>query len=97
MGNKKPVYLSSGGRPASRQIPDPLIQAILRESGVVSPTIAYVGAASGDNEDFFNRIAEGFREAGVYRVNHALISSEKADLEKAQEPMNTRPMIAIWF
>jgi len=95
MHHRKPVYLLAGGRPRSRKILDPLIQAVFRESGTVSPTIAYVGTASDDDEGFFNRIAGIFKETGAYKVNHALISSEKADLKKAQDILESAEIIFI--
>jgi peptidase E len=93
MSDKRPVYLLAGGRPRVRKVPDPLIQAALRESGRVSPTIAYIGTANNDDEGFFNFIAESFREAGAYRVNHALISSEKANLKRAQDILKSADII----
>jgi dipeptidase E len=93
MSDKRPVYLLAGGRPRVRKVPDPLIQAALRESGRVSPTIAYIGTANNDDEGFFNFIAESFREAGAYRVNHALISSEKANLKRAQDILKSADIV----
>ncbi len=84
MSSEKPVYLLAGGRSRSGNALDPLIQAVFRESGTVSPTIAYVGTANGDDEGFFNRIAGIFRESGASRINHVLIAPEKANLKKAQ-------------
>lgn len=95
MSDKKPVYLLAGGRPRNRRTPDPFIQAVFKECGKVSPTIAYVGTANGDDESFFNRTAEAFREAGAYRISHALISPEKADLKKAQGILKSADIIFI--
>ncbi len=94
MSDKKPVYLLAGGR-RDRKTPDPLIQAVIKESGTASPTIAYVGTANNDDEGFFNRMAEAFREAGAYRVNHALISPEHASLKKAQDILKSADIIFI--
>jgi peptidase E len=95
MSGKKPVYLLAGGRPGGRGTTDLIIQMIFKESARVSPTIAYVGTANGDNEDFFNRMAQMCREAGSYRVNHALISPDGADLKKAQDVLNSADIVFI--
>jgi dipeptidase E len=95
MRGKRPVYLLAGGRPRNRQTPDPIIQAVFRESAKVSPTIAYVGTANGDNEDFFNRMAEMHKDAGASRVDHALISPDGADLKKAQDILKSADIVFI--
>lgn len=95
MSDKKPVYLLASGRRGSRQEPDPFIQLVFKECGKVSPSIAYSGTANGDDESFFNRMAEAFREAGAYRVNHALISPEKADLKKARDILKSADIVFI--
>ena len=93
MRGKKPVYLLAGGRPRNRQTPDPLIRAVFRESEKMSPIIAYVGTANGDNEDFFNRMAEFLKEAGAYRIDHALISPDGADFKKAQDILKSADIV----
>jgi peptidase E len=95
MQGKKPVYLLAGGRPRDRGTTDLLIRGVFKESAKVSPTIAYVGTANGDNEDFFNRMAEMYKEAGAYRVNHALISPDTADLTKAKDVLESADIIFI--
>lgn len=92
---KKPVYLLAGGRPRNRKTLDPLLQAVFRESGVASPTIAYIGAASGDDSNFFGFIAASFREAGAGRVDHAVLAPEKADINKAKNVLKSADIIFI--
>lgn len=95
MSDKNPVYLLAGGRPRDPQTPDPLIQAVFRKSGKASPSIAYVGTANADNEDFFNRIARAFREAGASRIIHAVISPEGADIKTARGILKSADIIFI--
>ncbi|MFC1920122.1 Type 1 glutamine amidotransferase-like domain-containing protein [Chloroflexota bacterium] len=95
MNEQKPVYLFASGRPRDSRTPDPLIQAVLRESGKKSPSIAYSGTASGDDENFFKRISEPFREAGASRVFHAVITSENADINKAKDILVNADIIFI--
>jgi len=92
---KKPVYLLAGGRPRSRKTFDPLIQAVFKENGTASPTIAYMGMANNDDEAFFNYIADILREIGASKVEHASVSSEKADLEKAQDILKSAEIVFI--
>ena len=48
-----PIFLISGGHGMrKRKGPDPLLQAVIRRTGVRRPTIAYVGTASGDDDAF---------------------------------------------
>lgn len=95
MSKPKPVFLLAGGRRAARVSPDPLIQAVLRECEVSSPEIGYVGTAHGDDRRFFGFMANFLLEAGATKVNHALISPEKADLEKAKEVLGSSDMVFI--
>lgn len=95
MSDKNPVYLLAGGRPRDPRTPDPLIQAVFRKSGKTSPSIAYVGTANADNEDFFNRIAGAFREAGAGRTIHAVIFPEGADIKTAQGILKSADIIFI--
>ena len=95
MQSKRPVYLLAGGRPRDRGTTDPIIQAIFKESAKSSPTIAYIGTANGDNEDFFNRMAGMYMEAGAYRVEHALISPGGADLKKAKDIIESADIVFV--
>ncbi len=93
MDRKRPIYLLARLKPGNHRKADPLIQAVLSESGAVSPTIAYVGVANGDDEGFFNRFAEVIKEAGDCKIKHAIISSSKADLEKAKDILKSAEIV----
>lgn len=95
MNIKKPVYLLAGGRSTSHEMFAYLIQSVFRESGAVSPTIAYVGTANDDDESFFNRMAGIFREVGAYKVTHAMISPRRANLKKAQDILKSAEIVFI--
>jgi peptidase E len=92
---RKPVYLLAGGRGQRRPSPDPLLQAVFRECGVSSPSVAYVGAASGDDRSFFGFITSAFKDAGAGQITHALIAPEKADLKKAREVLERADIVFI--
>lgn len=95
MQNKKPVYLLAGGRGRARKVPDPLIQAVYKESGKPSPTIAYIGTANEDGLDFFNRMADYFKENGASKVSHALITPPRADLGKAKDILQSADIVFV--
>lgn len=95
MSNLKPIYLLAGGRAKTRKRPDPLIQAVLRESGKASPTIAYMGAASEDDKTFFHYVADVLKEAGAGRVELAPITAPKADLTKARGILQAADIVFI--
>lgn len=92
---RKPVYLLAGGRSGSRKTTDSLVRAVFVESGKAAPRVAYVGTASGDDEGFFDRLADVFREVGASEVIHALIYSRKADLRKAREILQSADIVFI--
>lgn len=92
---KKPVFLLAGGRGRARPNPDPLIQAVYKECGTLSPTIAYVGTANDDSPEFFNRMANYFQENGASKVTHALIRPPRSDIAKAKEILNSADIIFI--
>ncbi len=95
MYSRKPVYLLAGGRPRNCKTLEPLIRAVLRETGTASPKVGYVGVANNDDEGFFNYIADIFKETGDFNITLALISSEKADLNKAQGILESAEIILI--
>lgn len=93
MDHERPIYLLARRKSGNLRKADPLIQAVLSESGAVSPTIAYVGAANGDDEGFFNRFAEIIKEAGDCKIRHAIISPWKADLEKSKDILKSAEIV----
>jgi len=95
MSDKKPVYLLAGGRPRNPETPDLLFQTVLGGIGVVSPRIAYVGVASGDDESFFGRTAGVLKAAGAGRVSHVLISPEGASLKRAQDILKSADIVFV--
>jgi peptidase E len=90
---RKPVFLIAGGRGQRRPSPDPLLQAVFQEFGIGSPSIAYVGVASGDDRSFFGMITAMLREAGAGKIDHAVMAPEKADLKKAKSQMEDADIV----
>ncbi len=92
---KRPVFLLAGGRRSRRKGPDPLLQAIFRDCGMESPSVAYIGAASGDDGSFFSFITSAFQESGAGDVRHAIIAPEGADIDKARKILEAADIIFI--
>jgi cyanophycinase-like exopeptidase len=83
--DRKPVYLIAGG-PSSRRGPgpDPLLQEALQLAAVKSPTVAYIGAASGDSVPFYRTIERFLCEAGAGNVKLVPLCGSRADSQKAR-------------
>ena len=95
MNEIKPVYLLAGGWSANRRANDLLVREVFRESGKKSPSVGYVGTASDDDEGFFNRLADMFRENGAGEVKHALLAPDNADISRAKYILNHSDIIYI--
>jgi dipeptidase E len=95
MSDRQPVFLLAGGRRSGSKSPDPVIQAVIKEINVASPTVAYVGTANEDDKRFFQFMQSAFLAAGAGKVEHALIYPKKADLKKAQEILKAADAVFI--
>jgi peptidase E len=95
MNNKKPIYLMAGGRRSGSRSFAPIIQAIFKETGQETPSIAYVGAASDDSKIFYKFISSTIKNAGQCRIVHAITSGRKADIEKAKDILQSADAIFI--
>jgi cyanophycinase-like exopeptidase len=91
----KPVYLLAGGRPRNPQTFNPLFQEVFKSSDVKSPTIAYVGAASDENKAFFLMMAAMLKGVGSGKIKMAALASAKADINKAQDILESADIVYI--
>ncbi len=102
----RPVYLIAGGRGMERRRgPDPLIQAALGLAGASGsraarsserrPSVAYVGAASGDNAMFRVLVARLFQKAGAGAVTLAPLCGKRADPRKARAVLEEADIIFV--
>jgi cyanophycinase-like exopeptidase len=90
------LYLIAGGRGLDRpRGPDPLVQAVLRRTGVQRPKVAYVGAASGDNAAFRLLIGRILEKAGAGNVVLAPLCGRRAVLEKAMAVLESADIAFI--
>jgi peptidase E len=89
------IYLLAGGRGSLRTDRDPLLTRVLASCGVPHPSIAYVGAASGDNQEFFAMISRYLRRCGAGRVTLAPLAGRRGKLEKARVILESADMVFI--
>lgn len=89
------VYLLAGGRGSLRKGRDPLLTRVLASCGVSHPSIAYVGAASGDSQPFFSMISGYLRRCGAGRVTLASLATRRGKLEKARTILELADMVFI--
>ena len=95
MSSLKPVYLLAGGRPRNPSSFNPLFQAVFKESGKTSPSIAYVGAASDDSKAFYLMMAAALKGSGAGKVRLAALSSKKADVQKAKDILESSDIVYV--
>jgi peptidase E len=89
------IYLLAGGPGSLRKGRDPLLTRVLTSCGVSHPSIAYVGAASGDSQPFFSMISGYLRRCGAGRVTLASLASRRSKLEKARSILESADMVFI--
>jgi cyanophycinase-like exopeptidase len=96
---RAPVYLLAGGRGMERRKgPDPLLRAALGLDGKGDdrrPTVAYVGAASGDNAVFRTWIARMLQKAGAGAVRLAPLCGKRADPAKAAAVLEEADVVFV--
>jgi cyanophycinase-like exopeptidase len=68
---------------------------ILASCGVPHPSIAYVGAASGDSRPFFLMISGYLRACGAGHVTLAPLVGKRAKLDKARATLESADMVFI--
>jgi peptidase E len=83
--NPKPVYLIAGGPSSKARLgPDPLLQGALQLASAAAPSVAYVGAASGDSMPFRLMIERLLRKAGAGTVTLVPLCGSRANSRKAR-------------
>jgi len=89
---QKPIYLLAGGRGGGSM--DDILKAVFADIGIAVPRIAYVGAANGDNPEFFGRMAGMIRAVRECTIIHALTCG-KADVKKAVKTINSSDAVFV--
>ena len=91
----RPVYLLAGGRGNIPAGADPLLAPVFAESAAARPSIAYVGAASGDDRGFFRWLSGYFRKSGAGDVRLAPLASPRADREEAKAVLSGCDLVFV--
>jgi len=91
----KPMYLFAGGSGSRRSGPDPLLEQLFCDGGQTAPSIAYVGAASDDNPEFFKWLATLFKRSGAGVVKLAATASPRANLVKTRKLIEEADLVFI--
>ena len=91
-----PLYLIAGGRRSVRSRgPDPLLQEVIRGVGIPKPTVAYVGAASGDNTAFRLMIGQLLQRAGAGPVTLAPLCGRRGNPPKAKTVLEAADLVFV--
>jgi peptidase E len=86
MNSKKNIYLMAGGRGAKAT--DIVMKSIFSELAKPGPAIAYIGAASDDDKEFFGFIGEMIKRGGDCTLTQVFLCAKKADILKAKDILN---------
>ena len=78
-----------------RKGPDPLLQTVIRRTGVRRPMTSYVGTASGDDDTFQSRIARMLQKAGAGEVTLAPLCGGRGNPEKAKAILAASDLVFI--
>ena len=91
-----PVFLISGGQTMrKRKGPDPLLEAVIRRTGVQRPIVSYLGTASGDDDAFRLWFTRLLQKAGAGKVTPAPLCGKRGDPEKAKGILETSDFVFI--
>ena len=91
-----PIFLIAGGRGMRvEKGPDPLLQAVFRRTGVRRPTVAYVGAASGDDAAFRLSNVTRFQEAGAGKVTLAPLCGKSGNTGRAKAVLDASDLVFL--
>jgi len=96
MSAAHPLYLIAGGRGSVRaRGPDPLLKEVIQRVGVAKPSVAYVGAASGDNAAFRLMIAKLLQRAGAGTVTLAPLCGRRGSPAKAKAVLDSADLVFV--
>lgn len=85
-----PLFLLAGGR--GRR--DPAVKLFFEECGIAQPGVAYIGAASDDNLEFYEHISGYLRQMGAGAVNLAR-TSKGARMAQTQKLLESADIIFV--
>jgi peptidase E len=91
---RKKIYLLAGGPGGSRKTAEQLKTALL-SSGSRSPSVAYIGTASGDSRSFMKWFERPLKEAGAHELRMVPLLGRKADRNEADKILDSSDVIFI--
>lgn len=94
-GAPAPIYLLAGNPGARRGMKDPLICRAIASCGAVEPSIAYVGAASGDDKSFFTMLARLMVACGAGAVELAPLAGRRVKLDRTRAILEKADMVFV--
>ncbi len=95
MSRPAPVHLLAGGPGSRRSGSDPLLAEVFAASGKARPTVAYVGAASGDNQAFYAMLAARMKGSGAGRVAPVRLCGRTPDAERARRELEAADVVFL--
>jgi dipeptidase E len=84
-GKTAPIFLLAGGRAALERGPDPALASAVSLTGKTRPSVAYIGAASGDNAAFRLLISRFLRSAGAGEVLPVPLVGRRFDMTSCEK------------
>lgn len=90
-----PVYLFAGGPGSRSGDGDPVLARAIESCGVSRPTIAYIGAASGDDKRFFSMLSGYLRSNGAGEVVLAPTAGKRIKLEKTKAVLESAHLVLV--
>ena len=91
-----PVFLISGGQTMRRRKgPDPLLQMVIRRTGVRRPMISYLGTASGDDDTFRLWVTRLLQKAGGGEVTLVPLCGRRGDPERAKAILEASDLVFV--
>lgn len=90
-----PVYLMAGGNWRNRRQPDPGLVAGLKLTARTSPSVAYIGAANGDDASFFSWFRSLAAAAGAGAVTMAPVCGQRANTDRTRSALEKADSIFV--
>jgi peptidase E len=87
--------LAGGRGMKTRKGPDPLLREVFRRTNVQRPTVAYVGAASGDSAEFQLWITGLLQKTGAGEVTLAPLCGRRGDAKKAKAVIESSDLVFL--
>ena len=88
-----PAILLAGGRPMNTGAINAAISPVLARFN--KPIVAYIGAANGDSESFYEAMGSVFMNAGAGSVEFLRLARENADIAAAAESLSQADIIFL--